>query len=91
MSSSITGFIRGDGRFYAMEDDSLAFVKKQLLFNAFKDIISKELKNEGLSPNVFWEKFEEKFDESFEPVQESLTLKYGIEEEDVSAKKKRKI
>lgn len=90
MSSSITGFIRGDGRFYAMEDDSLAFVKKQLLFNAFKDIISKELKNEGLSPNVFWEKFEEKFDESFEPVQESLTLKYGIEEEDVSAKKKEK-
>lgn len=90
MSSPITGFIKGDGRFYAMEDDSLAFVKKQLLFNAFKDIISKELNNEGLNSNFFWEKFDEKFEEHFEPTKKALSEKYGIENEDVNPKEKEK-
>lgn len=79
-------FLQGDGRFLAEKDDSLDFIKKQLLFNAFKDVISKEIVDMGLDSDLFWEKFSKKMDESFNPVDEKLKKKYKLfESEEIKA------
>lgn len=88
-SAASGGHIDGEGRFYSLEDDSLTFVKKVLLYNAFKDVIGKELKNIGLDDALFWQKYDEKFDDYFLPIQEKLKTDYGIKEgEEISAKKR---
>lgn len=85
-SAPANAYIEGEGRFYANEDDSLDFVKKQLLFSAFQDVLSKELSIMGLESGLFWQKFDERFEEYFKPIQEGLEKKYKI----VSGKGKNK-
>lgn len=64
------GYITGEGQFYSQEDDSQDFVKRQLLFNAFKDVISKELASMGLDEKLFWDKFDTKFENYFVGIKE---------------------
>ncbi len=73
--------VEGDGRFYSRDDDSLAFIKKQLLNNAFRDIITKEMKEMGLDSDKFWQRYEEKFQEYFENVKVGLMAKYKVTDE----------
>ncbi|PIK16708.1 hypothetical protein [Halobacteriovorax sp. JY17] len=68
----------GEGRFVSRDGDSLTFVKKQLLYAAVKDIITKELSKMGHSSEVFWAKYNEKFDSYFSPIKENLDKSYGI-------------
>lgn len=70
----------GEGRFYSQKEDSQAFVKQQLLYLAFRDILSKELDKMGLNSKLFWEKYEERFDRSFESIDEELKKKYDLDE-----------
>lgn len=83
-----TGYVDGEGRFYAGDDDSLAFVKAQLTNNAFHDVISKELTSMGLDANLFWTKWNARFEAYFQASSEALKKKYGIDDENVSALKK---
>tara|TARA_R110002072_G_scaffold64203_2_gene159248 strand:+ start:91094 stop:92461 length:1368 start_codon:yes stop_codon:yes gene_type:complete len=76
--------IEGEGRFYSHDEDGLNFVQKQLLASAYKDVISKELKNMGLDEKAFWESYETKFEEYFTPILNNMKEKYGI---DVEGKK----
>lgn len=82
------GYVDGEGRFYAGDDDSLAFVKAQLTNNAFHDVISKELASMGLDANLFWTKWNARFEAYFQASNEALKKKYGIDDENVSAAKK---
>lgn len=82
------GYVDGEGRFYAGDDDSLAFVKAQLTNNAFHDVISKELASMGLDANLFWTKWNARFEAYFEASSDALKQKYGIDDENVSAAKK---
>lgn len=79
--------ITGEGRFYAQDDDNLNFVKKQLLFNAYEDIITKQLKELGLDGKLFWQQFNDQFDRSFAPVEQELKVKYLIDQDTEEAKK----
>ncbi len=76
--------VDGDGRFYSRDDDSLAFIKSQLLTNAFRDIFTKEMKEMGLDTDKFWRRYEEKFQEYFDKVKTGLMTKYGVTEENAS-------
>jgi hypothetical protein len=80
--------VEGDGRFYSKDEDTLSFIKKQLLSEAFKDIYTKELKEMGLDPEKFWRGFEEKFSEYYLPIKETLEKKYGLDQEKVKNKAK---
>ena len=73
--------VYGEGRFYANDEDSLEFLKKQLLFSAFQDVLTKEFKAMGLDDQIFWQKFDEKFEAYFNPMMEELKKKYGVVEE----------
>ena len=75
--------ISGEGRFYAVEDDSVKFIKKQLLSSAYRDIISQEMQAMGLDHEFFWKNYDQKFDDYFAPIQESLKKKYANEEGEV--------
>ncbi len=57
--------IEGEGRFISQEGDSLPFIKEQLLFNAFQDVITKYLKRQGLNSELFWEKHDQRFEAFF--------------------------
>lgn len=72
-------YVLGEGRFYAAEDDSLSFVKKQVIHQGFLDVISKELEAMGLNKDLFWQKYGEKFNDRFGPVEKNLKTKYKIE------------
>ena len=47
-------FIRGEGRFVSEPSDGHEFVKSQLLYEGFSDILSKEMRNLGLNKDLFW-------------------------------------
>lgn len=79
--------VEGDGRFYSRDDDTLTFIKKQLLSSAFRDVFNKEMKEMGLDSDKFWRRYEEKFQEYFTPIKESLEKKYGIGVEGETPKK----
>ncbi|MEC7275144.1 MAG: hypothetical protein VXV96_02400 [Bdellovibrionota bacterium] len=79
--------VEADGRFYARDDDRLSFVKNQLLYSAYQDVFSRELKAMNLDSDKFWQHYEEKFAEYFLPIQETIEKKYTDEE---SGKIKRK-
>lgn len=71
-------YINAEGRFWAKDDDNLVFVKNQLLYNAFVEVISKELKAANLDAESFWQKYDQKFNESFKSTEEKLAKKYGL-------------
>ena len=75
-------YVDGEGRFYSKDEDSLSFVKKQLLFSAFRDVLTKEMDKLGLDTGLFWEKYEKKFEEYFDPIKEGLKKKYRIDDPD---------
>ena len=65
-------YVLGEGRFYRRDGDSSLFVQKQLLYNAFKDAITREIDGMGLDSGAFWNNYRERFEESFKPVGENL-------------------
>ena len=71
-------YVLGEGRFNATDDDSLGFVKKQVIHQGFLDVISKELETMGLNKDLFWQKYDEKSKNSFASVELSLKEKYKI-------------
>lgn len=73
--------VTGDGRFYSRDDDSLSFIKKQLLANAIRDVFTKEMKEMGLDSDKFWRNYEEKFQAYFDNVKSGLMTKHGVTEE----------
>ncbi len=73
-------FTRGRGKFKASDDDSYEFIKKQLVHEGFKDIITKELTALGLSPDLFWQKYNESLNSSFAAIENDLKIKYKIDE-----------
>lgn len=79
--------VEGDGRFYSRDDDTLSFIKKQLISSAFRDVFNKEMKEMGLDSDKFWRRYEEKFQEYFLPIKDSLEKKYGIGVEGATPKK----
>jgi hypothetical protein len=79
LGSFANEFINGEGRFHAKYDDSLAFIKKQLLYSAFRDVFSKELQSMGLDQELFWRKVDSRFLAYFDPIDEKLRKKYGID------------
>lgn len=72
---------KGVGRFYAHDNDSYAFVKKQLMSKAFEDALSNEMEAMGLSKDTFWTKFNQSFDKEFALKEEALKKKYKIDEQ----------
>jgi hypothetical protein len=72
--------MEGEGRFYSRDEDTLAFIKEQLIASAYKDIFTKEMKEMGLDSDKFWRNYEDKFSEYFLPIKETLEKKYGLEE-----------
>jgi hypothetical protein len=77
-SSFAADYVKGEGRFYSTADDSLSFVKSQVIHKGFIDIISKELVTMGLNKDVFWKKYDEQFEASFVNVEESLKKRFNI-------------
>ncbi|MBT3585169.1 MAG: hypothetical protein HN509_09690 [Halobacteriovoraceae bacterium] len=75
---SANKFIQGEGKFLAKSEDSLSFVKTQLLARSIQDILTKEMTSMGLDTAFFWEKYNEKFENYFSPIQENLKTKYKI-------------
>jgi hypothetical protein len=68
--------IDGEGRFISEEGDSLPFIKEQLLFNAFQDVITKYLKRQDLNADLFWEKRNQKFENFFKSIEKDLRDSY---------------
>lgn len=70
--------IEGEGRFISEEGDSLPFIKEQLLFNSFKDVITKYLKKQDLNSDLFWEKHGQRFENFFKPIEKELRDNYSV-------------
>lgn len=65
-------YLIGRGYFYSSREDSLKFINEQLLYNAFRNIISKELRRKGFKQALFWKIFDEKFEKSFMSIEEMM-------------------
>ena len=74
-------YVKGEGRFYSTKEDSISFVKSQVIHKGFMDVISKELVAMGLNKEVFWKKHEDLFINSFSSVEESLKKNFNITDE----------
>ncbi|MBL6991225.1 MAG: hypothetical protein ISR65_15685 [Bacteriovoracaceae bacterium] len=79
-------FLRGKGRFLSVEGDALSFIKKQLLYKAFRNVIDKKLKLHGLDNKLFWQNFDTSFEAYMAPIEinmkerfeEKFGKKYGV-------------
>ena len=79
-SAYSANFTKGEGRFRSQSDDSHEFVKKQLIHEGYKSIISKELDKMELNKDVFWKKYKEKLEEEFVEIEKSLKEKLKLPE-----------
>ncbi|MBT3237021.1 MAG: hypothetical protein HN353_13780 [Bdellovibrionales bacterium] len=71
-------YVRGVGNFLSHQDDSLAFIKKQLLNSAYKSAITQVLHSMGLDEKLFWQSYQQKFTEYFTPKEQALRQRYGL-------------
>lgn len=71
-------FIQGEGHFISQDDDSLQFVREQLLSSAIRDVITRELSAMGLEPNHFWQQFDQSFEDYFRPEVKKLKKEFGL-------------
>lgn len=85
---SAQDMIEGEGRFQSTQDDSLTFVRNQLLYQAYRDVLSKEMQSLGLDARAFWQKYEERFQNSFDTVRGELVEKHKIADGSTSAREK---
>jgi hypothetical protein len=58
-------FFEGNSRFLAEDTDSVEMIKKQLLYLAYRDVLTKQLQDLGLEVSLFWQRYDEKFEEKF--------------------------
>lgn len=72
--------VEGEGRFYSRDEDTVAFIKDQLIASAYKDIFTREMKEMGLDSDKFWRNYEDKFAAYFLPIKETLEKQYEINE-----------
>lgn len=87
-AASAQEYVLGEGRFTATSEDSLGFVKKQVIHQGFMDVITKELESMGLNKDLFWQKYNEKFASSFEATENNLKAKFKIGTGEESVKQK---
>ena len=76
--------VNGRGSFVSQKGDSAIFVKQQLKYQAFKDIITRELSSMKLDPQIFWQNHYNKFEDSFQSIRQKL--KENFEQQKLSAK-----
>jgi hypothetical protein len=79
-SYSANKFIKGNGKFIATDDDSHEFITKQLTHEAFRSIISKELKALGLNSDLFWQKISDDLEPKYTQIDTQLRLKFKMDE-----------
>lgn len=85
LKAQLEGYISGEGKFLATEEDGQSDIKKQLLYNAFQDVMNREMKAMGLDSVLFWRKYDEKFEDFFKSQEEKIRQTYG---EEAKGKKK---
>ena len=84
LSSNASAMISGKGSFTSQKGDSSIFIKKQLKYEAFKDIITHELSSMKLDPQIFWQHHYDRFEDSFQSIRQKL--KENFEQQKLSAK-----
>lgn len=75
---AIDDSVTGEGKFLATDSDGVKFIKDQLLYEATKDVISKELDSMGLNRELFWQKYDAKLESIMEIVDRNLQTEYKI-------------
>lgn len=78
-------FTKGTGVYRSDDGDSQEFIKQQLLYEGFKDIISKELDAMGLNKELFWKKYNDALDIEILALEKSLKEKYQIDNNPTSS------
>ena len=78
----------GQGHFVSQQGDSLEFIKKQLLYTAFRDVISQELKTMKLDNKKFWKNYEQQFSQHFHSISNSLKKRFSDKKGSIIADKK---
>ena len=83
-------FVSVQSNYRAQDGDAISFVKKELLYRSYKEVITKELKRLKFDANQFWTLYNEEFEKSFAKKKEALKEKYQVEEGDISSEKYKK-
>ncbi len=81
-------FIKGEGRFLSEEGDGHEFVKSQLIYDGFRNILSKEMDSLGLNKDLFWQKYDEKLETEYSKIELTLTKSLKITDESSSKEKR---
>jgi len=72
-------FVKGKGSFVSADGDSYEFIKKQLIHEGVKSIVTKELVLLGLNKDIFWQKYNEKLEEINLVITEDIKRKFNIQ------------
>ncbi len=74
-------FIKGSGQFISEDGDSHDFIKKQLIHEGIKSIVSIELENLKLNKELFWQKYNESLAKKNAEIEQNLKELLKITEE----------
>lgn len=76
-----TDYLNGRGRFRTETGDGQEFIKDQLIYQATRDLVKKELQSLGLDSDGFFTAYEEKFESYFSKIELDLRKRYKIDDE----------
>lgn len=80
--------IKGEGKFLSTTADSHEFVKRQLIFEGIKDMITKELSHLNLNQELFWQKYNEELSKKLDDIEASYKILKKFDEETNLERKK---
>ena len=68
----------GEGTFYSLREDNQILVKKVLIHEALRGILTKELHRMGFDTSRFWSAYDQKFEDFFAPILEKTKTKFKV-------------
>lgn len=80
--------IEGQGRFQATEDDSITFVRNQLLSEAVRDVVKKELTAMNLNAEGFFQRWNQRLELAFDSINKEVREKHKVDEGELNARQR---
>jgi hypothetical protein len=80
--------VEGQGRFQATDADSITFVRNQLLSEAVRDVVKKELTAMNLNAEGFFQRWNQRLEQSFDAINKEIREKHKVDQQELNSRQR---
>jgi hypothetical protein len=88
ISTPVLSQVEGQGRFQATDDDSITFVRNQLLSEAVRDVVRKELLAMNLNADGFFQRWNQRLEQTFDGINKEVREKHKVDEQELNPRQR---